>query len=96
MARMNLSAERLALPVSYFAHELGVMARLNFSIQKTFDGAALLDLIKELVRLDRHWIPQEGGHSLYIRPAMSTFLGALYSIRMVLIGMAHNIVTAVF
>jgi len=50
MARMNLSAERLALP--------------------TFNGAALLDLIKELVRLDRHWIPQEDGHSLYIRPAM--------------------------
>ncbi|KAI0286809.1 branched-chain amino acid aminotransferase II [Russula aff. rugulosa BPL654] len=50
MARMNLSAERLALPA--------------------FNGAALLDLIKELVRLDRHWIPQEDGHSLYIRPAM--------------------------
>jgi branched-chain amino acid aminotransferase len=50
MARMNLSAHRLALP--------------------TFNGAAFLDLIKELVRLERHWIPQENGHSLYIRPVM--------------------------
>jgi len=50
MARMNLSAQRLALP--------------------TFDGTALLDLIKELIRLDRHWIPQENGHSMYIRPVM--------------------------
>lgn len=50
MKRMNLSAQRLALP--------------------SFNGPALLDLIKELVRLDRHWIPQEDGHSLYIRPVM--------------------------
>jgi len=74
-------------------HELDVMARLNFFIQKTFNGAALLDLIKELVRLDRHWIPQEKGHSLYIRPAMSAFLGVLHSIRMVLMGVAHNVAT---
>jgi branched-chain amino acid aminotransferase len=50
MARMNRSAQRLALP--------------------TFDGAALLDLIKQLIRLDRHWVPQEKGYSLYIRPVM--------------------------
>jgi hypothetical protein len=73
-------------------HEFDVMARSNFSIQKTFNGPALLDLIKELVRLDRHWIPQENGHSLYIRPALSLFLGVLHSIRMVLIGTAHNVV----
>ncbi|KAH9996549.1 branched-chain amino acid aminotransferase II [Russula vinacea] len=36
----------------------------------TFNGAAFLDVIKELVRLERHWIPQENGHSLYIRPVM--------------------------
>ncbi|KAI0296576.1 branched-chain amino acid aminotransferase II [Russula brevipes] len=50
MARMNLSAQRLALP--------------------TFNGAAFLDLIKVLVRLERDWIPQENGYSLYIRPVM--------------------------
>ena len=38
---------------------------------QTFDGAALLELIKELVRLDKHWIPKEAGHSLYIRPTLS-------------------------
>ncbi|KAH9043718.1 branched-chain amino acid aminotransferase II [Lactarius pseudohatsudake] len=51
MARMNRSAQRLALP--------------------TFDGAALLDLIKQLIRLDRHWVPKEKGYSLYVRPVMS-------------------------
>jgi branched-chain amino acid aminotransferase len=50
MARMNRSAQRLALP--------------------TFDSAALLNLIKQLIRLDRHWVPQEKGYSLYIRPVM--------------------------
>lgn len=38
---------------------------------QTFDGVALLELIKELVRLDKHWIPREAGHSLYIRPTLS-------------------------
>ena len=61
--------------------------------KKTFNGAALLELIKELVRLDRHWIPQESGHSLYIRPALSAILGVLHIIHMVLIGMAHNVIT---
>jgi hypothetical protein len=41
------------------------------TVQKTFNGTALLELIKELIRLDHHWIPQENGHSLYIRPVMS-------------------------
>ncbi|KAI9445422.1 aminotransferase [Lactarius indigo] len=50
MARMNRSAQRLALP--------------------TFDGAALLDLIKQLIRIDRHWVPKEKGYSLYVRPVM--------------------------
>ncbi|KAI0307601.1 branched-chain amino acid aminotransferase II [Multifurca ochricompacta] len=50
------------------------MTRMNRSAQRlalpTFNGDALLDLIKQLVRLERHWIPQKEGHSLYIRPAM--------------------------
>ncbi|KAI5123590.1 hypothetical protein M0805_003408 [Coniferiporia weirii] len=36
----------------------------------TFNGDALLELIKELVRIDKHWIPQVSGHSLYIRPTL--------------------------
>jgi branched-chain amino acid aminotransferase len=43
-------------------------------LPQTFNGGAFLDLIKELVRLDRHWIPQEAGYSLYIRPVMSASL----------------------
>jgi branched-chain amino acid aminotransferase len=71
MARMNMSAQRLALPVSarVWRHE-----NLILTVQKTFHGPALLELIKELIRLDYHWIPQENGHSLYIRPVMSAFI----------------------
>lgn len=50
------------------------MKRMNNSAHRialpTFNGEALLELIKELVRLDKHWIPQEPGHSLYIRPTL--------------------------
>lgn len=50
------------------------MKRMNTSASRlalpTFDGDALLALIKELVKVDKHWIPQEPGHSLYIRPTM--------------------------
>jgi hypothetical protein len=47
---------------------------IDIDLSKTFNGGALLDLIKELIRLDRHWVPQEKGYSLYIRPAMSASL----------------------
>lgn len=73
MKRMNSSAQRLALPVGS-VHEVWRHKVLTLTVQKMFNGAALLDLIKELVRLDRHWIPQEDGYSLYIRPVMSAFL----------------------
>ncbi|KAF9260321.1 branched-chain amino acid aminotransferase II [Marasmius fiardii PR-910] len=50
------------------------MERMNKSAQRLalpeFDGDALLELIKELVRLDKHWVPKEPGHSLYIRPVL--------------------------
>jgi hypothetical protein len=35
---------------------------------QSFDGDQLLECIKELVRVDKEWIPQEHGYSLYIRP----------------------------
>ena len=79
MARMNSSAQRLALPVSLVWCMTLISRRVeNYPFKKTFNGAAFLDLIKELVRLERHWIPQENGHSLYIRPVMSAFLGTLH------------------
>ncbi|KAF5355941.1 hypothetical protein D9756_004269 [Leucocoprinus leucothites] len=50
------------------------MRRMNTSAQRIalpgFNGEALLELIKRLVRLDSRWIPTEPGHSLYIRPTM--------------------------
>ncbi|PCH33474.1 branched-chain amino acid aminotransferase II [Wolfiporia cocos MD-104 SS10] len=50
MKRMNISAQRVALP--------------------TFNGDELLELIKQLVRLDKDWIPNRPGYSLYIRPTL--------------------------
>lgn len=50
MARMNRSAERLALP--------------------TFDGDALLECLKQLIKVEKQWIPQKDGYSLYIRPVI--------------------------
>ncbi|KAF8807180.1 branched-chain amino acid aminotransferase II [Phlegmacium glaucopus] len=35
-----------------------------------FNGGALLELIKELIRIDKKWIPIEPGHSLYVRPTL--------------------------
>ncbi|KDR84749.1 hypothetical protein GALMADRAFT_260453 [Galerina marginata CBS 339.88] len=50
------------------------MKRMNTSANRialpTFDGTALLELIKQLVRIDKHWVPTEPGHSLYIRPTL--------------------------
>eukprot|EP00123_Amoebidium_parasiticum_P013509 comp21998_c0_seq1/m.31824 comp21998_c0_seq1/g.31824 ORF comp21998_c0_seq1/g.31824 comp21998_c0_seq1/m.31824 type:complete len:415 (-) comp21998_c0_seq1:425-1669(-) len=36
----------------------------------TFDKAALTECIKELLRTDADWIPNEKGYSLYLRPTM--------------------------
>ncbi|KAJ6627180.1 branched-chain amino acid aminotransferase II [Mycena sp. CBHHK59/15] len=50
------------------------MKRMNSSARRialpTFDGEALLTLIKQLIRIDKHWIPKEPGHSLYVRPTL--------------------------
>jgi len=50
------------------------MKRMNTSAARialpTFDGDALLELTKALIRIDKHWIPKEPGHSLYIRPTL--------------------------
>ncbi|KDQ19839.1 hypothetical protein BOTBODRAFT_27261 [Botryobasidium botryosum FD-172 SS1] len=50
------------------------MSRLNRSAARialpNFDGDAVVELIKKLVALDAHWIPQLKGHSLYIRPTI--------------------------
>ena len=37
---------------------------------QTFDGEAVVDLIKKLVVLDGEWIPKEKGYSLYLRESI--------------------------
>lgn len=50
------------------------MKRMNTSAARialpTFNGEALLETIKQLIRLDKDWIPKEPGHSLYVRPTL--------------------------
>ncbi|KAJ7462624.1 branched-chain amino acid aminotransferase II [Mycena galericulata] len=50
------------------------MKRMNNSARRialpTFNGGALLELIKQLIHIDKHWVPQEPGHSLYVRPTL--------------------------
>ncbi|KAG1739152.1 aminotransferase [Suillus paluster] len=73
MKRMNTSAQRLLLPVrSILLSRTGVQ-----TFSQTFNGNALIECIKELITLDRKWIPQEPGHSLYIRPTLIATNSAL-------------------
>ncbi|EOR04764.1 hypothetical protein E3P92_00950 [Wallemia ichthyophaga] len=50
------------------------MARMNRTADRaalpTFDSDSMTQLIRKLVLLDQHWIPQEPGYSLYIRPTL--------------------------
>ena len=53
------------------------MERMNASMERlfmpTFDGDQFLECIKELLRVDKDWIPTGEGNSLYLRPtAIST------------------------
>ena len=53
------------------------MERMNTSCKRLFlpefDGEALTECIKQLIKVDRDWIPEGDGFSLYIRPtAVST------------------------
>ncbi len=57
-------------------------ARLNHSGSRVcipaFDEQKLVDALKELVKLDKQWIPKQRGQSLYIRPVVfgtDNFLG---------------------
>jgi branched-chain amino acid aminotransferase len=50
------------------------MQRLERSAKRlvlpSFSGSELLKCIVELVKIDGHWIPQEPGYSLYLRPVL--------------------------
>jgi branched-chain amino acid aminotransferase len=68
MKRMNSSAKRIALPVRI---DYAPSCLHSYMLFQTFNGHSLLQLIKQLVSLDKHWIPKESGHSLYVRPTLS-------------------------
>jgi branched-chain amino acid aminotransferase len=68
--------------------------RFNKSAQRMcipqFDEAFALDALKELLKIEKNWVPSEPGTSLYIRPtiiAMDPFLGvrASYTYRFFII-----------
>ena len=50
------------------------MRRMNRSAARlclpAFDGAQLLECIKELLRVDKEWIPTKRGYSMYLRPVI--------------------------
>jgi len=89
MNRFNRSCARLVLPVSSpllppirlaatpqqtITHSIACLLAAAAAGQ-TLNAEALLECIKELVRLDRDWVPQGKGYSLYIRPCMiSTYV----------------------
>jgi branched-chain amino acid aminotransferase len=70
MARMNRSADRIALPVFIFPYCI-MYNEFIFARTQNFDGDALLECLKRLVWLEKDWIPQEEGYSMYIRPVLS-------------------------
>ncbi|KAH0838607.1 aminotransferase [Lanmaoa asiatica] len=57
------------------------MKRMNNSAARlalpTFNSDALLECIRQLVFLERDWIPKKPGHSLYIRPTLIGTNGTL-------------------
>lgn len=71
MNRMNNSAQRLVLPASSLPS--APASRILIIPPQTFDGDAFLECIRRLVALERQWIPNLPGHSLYIRPTMSAY-----------------------
>ncbi|KAJ2779890.1 branched-chain-amino-acid transaminase bat2 [Coemansia javaensis] len=50
------------------------MARMNDSAARLylpqFDGAEMIECIKELLRVDQRWVPDGRGYSLYLRPTL--------------------------
>lgn len=76
MARMNISAQRIALPVSASnqvnnSHWKVLLTMIHpFIIPQSFSGKDLTKVIAKLASVDAGWIPSEPGYSLYLRPTM--------------------------
>lgn len=66
MARMKKTAARSSLPVCICIH-------CNASIYhffKDFDAEELIQIVCELIRVDKEWVPYSNTSSLYIRPTL--------------------------
>ncbi|KAG9314665.1 hypothetical protein JVU11DRAFT_5470 [Chiua virens] len=50
---------------------------IHLSAHRLSIGDALIECIRQLISLERDWIPKEPGHSLYIRPTMIGTNGTL-------------------
>lgn len=70
------------------------MERFNASLERlympTVDGDAVIDCIKALVKVDKDWVPEGEGFSIYLRPtAISTYpflgVGATRSVKLFVI-----------
>lgn len=78
MRRMNDSMTRLQMPVRVKSCYLSVGVLVtpcspSTMSSQTFNSDEYLECLKELLKLDKDWIPRREGYSLYIRPtAIST------------------------
>lgn len=73
----NVDEIRLFRPDCNMERMKNSMERLHFPCYD-FDPNELIECIKELVRVDRDWVPDGEGYSLYLRPtciATNPFLG---------------------
>ncbi|KAI0733068.1 branched-chain amino acid aminotransferase II [Fomitopsis betulina] len=50
------------------------MKRMQTSARRAtlpeFDGGAMVELVKQLVRIEKDWVPDKPGYSLYVRPLL--------------------------
>jgi branched-chain amino acid aminotransferase len=70
MARIERSAERVALPVRAQSLMVPPHAILISGLSQSFSSSALLTLIKKFVSIEQRWIPDVPGSALYLRPTL--------------------------
>ena len=69
MERLAKSAARVALPVSPSSFPRAFRDE-NLTWDQPIDPEAVLELLQQLIRVERRWIPTKPGCSLYIRPTI--------------------------
>lgn len=64
----------LSAPLSLYC-DWGISKIHMATYLQTFDAEPFIECIKELIRVDRDWIPEGVGYSIYLRPtAISTYV----------------------